>query len=99
MMASRLVEDARAMFDTAALGIDFDLYRDKSAALLRFLGFDRETGLRLTEEAWTAAYGPPDPRKSEMKHGRHCLDLIRSSGMLSDAPTREALIDSGWVAP
>lgn len=77
---------------------DNDQFMEKAASSLDFLGFDRQTSRRIAEEAFDAQYGPVVPRKSERKHAQHCLDLVRTSGMLTDAATREALIERGWVA-
>jgi P-aminobenzoate N-oxygenase AurF len=76
-----------------------DQHMAKAASLLDFLGFEPETCRRIAEEAFDAQYGPLSHCKSEMKYAQHCLDLVRTSGMLTDTPTREALIESGWVTP
>ena len=76
---------------------DNDHFMAKAASVLDFLAFDRQTCRRIADEAFDAQFGPLVPRKSERRHARHCLDLVRISGMLSDAATREALIESGWV--
>jgi hypothetical protein len=76
---------------------DLDQFMAKAASVLDFLGVDRETGRRIADEAFDAQYGPPTEHKSEMKAAQHCLDLVRSSGMLDDATTRQALMESGWI--
>lgn len=77
---------------------DTDLHMTKAASVLDFLGFDPAAARRIADEAFDAQYGPVVPRKSDWKYARHCLDLVHSSGMLDDAATREALVESGWVA-
>jgi hypothetical protein len=77
---------------------DLDHYMAKAASVLDFLGVDREAGRRIADEAFDAQYGPPAEHKSEMRQAQHCLDLVRSSGMLDDAATRQALLESGWIS-
>jgi P-aminobenzoate N-oxygenase AurF len=78
---------------------DNDHFMEKVASALDFLGFDRQTSRRIADEAFDAQYGTVVPRKSDRKHAQHCLDLVRTAGMLTDGETRAALIESGWVAP
>lgn len=76
---------------------DAESYATNAAELLGALGFEAAEARKITNEAFDAEFGPVSDRKSQMKHAQHCLSLVHSSGMLRDATTREALIDSGWV--
>jgi hypothetical protein len=85
-------------FFDAFLG-DTDQHLQDAVDLLAFLGFEQEEARVIADEAFDAAYGPINPIKARRKHALHCLELVDSSGMLGDPPTRDALRESGWLAP
>ena len=61
------------------------------------IGFDGETATRIAREAIAAAYGTERPAKSTMKFMRNALHLVEVSGILEHPPTRQTLVESGWV--
>lgn len=64
---------------------------------LEYAGFDRDASGRIVQEALIAAFGTERPRKSKLKFMRNALNLIEVSGILAHQPTRQTLIESGWV--
>ena len=72
-------------------------YEASQADLLRYIGFDGETATRIAREAIAAVYGTERPAKSTMKFMRNALHLVEVSGILKHPPTRQTLVESGWV--
>lgn len=72
-------------------------YEASQAKLLSYIGFDDETATRIAREAIAAVYGTERPAKSTIKFMRNALHLLEVSGILEHPPTRQTLIDSGWV--
>ena len=64
---------------------------------LEYAGFDRDTAGRVVQEALLAAFGSERPRKSKLKFMRNALNLVEVSGILEHPPTRQTLVESGWV--
>lgn len=73
-------------------------YEASQADLLRYIGFDGEAATRIAREAIAAVYGTERPAKSSVKFMRNALHLVEVSGILEHPPTRQTLIESGWVA-
>jgi hypothetical protein len=68
-------------------------------AMLGFLGFDRERGIKIIREAFVAEYGAWDGRKYAIKPAQRSLHLLEVAGILEHAPTRAVLVESAWAAP
>ena len=71
---------------------------DKQARILDQMGFDHETSLRILYESYVRAFGPPPAEKYQSMLARTSLNLLATSGIMDHAPTREALVASGWAA-
>jgi hypothetical protein len=67
------------------------------ATSLRYLGFDAEAAIRIAREAIETEFGTELPRKSTLGFMRNALHLVKVSNMLEHPPTRQTLIESGWV--
>lgn len=78
---------------------DFDHFTDSVVGLVAALGFSADDARRIVDEAFDARYGKVARPRWQLPHVVHCLDLIRSSGMLDDPGTREAFAAGGWIAP
>jgi hypothetical protein len=78
--------------------LDTGHFDESSVTLLGFCGFDRTKALEIIEETYAAEDGARESGKYAKKHVSQCRNLIQISGMLDHAPTREALIRSGWAA-
>ncbi|MBV8409433.1 MAG: diiron oxygenase [Alphaproteobacteria bacterium] len=78
---------------------DDDHFTANATDLVVALGFGPEDAGRIVKEAFDAQYGGTPRPNWELRYVRHCLDLVRSSGMLADSGTREALVTTGWIAP
>lgn len=72
--------------------------RESYAEILGFLGFEYERGLEMVTEAFVAKHGQWDGRKDTVVFGQRCLNLVKVANVLDHAPTREAMIESGWIA-
>jgi hypothetical protein len=78
--------------------LDPDSFIDLQARILSPMGFDHETSKRMIVEAFTAAFGPPPAEKHQRVFARNSLKLVEIAGLPDHAPTREALVASGWIA-
>lgn len=74
-------------------------YLDGQARVLSQMGFDQESSLRILTEAITAAFGQRPSAKHMLFMARNSLKLLATAGIANHAPTREALVASGWIAP
>jgi hypothetical protein len=72
-------------------------YVESQVDLLEYIGFDHEAAARIAREAMVSAFGTELPRKSQLKFMRSALHLVEVSGILDHAPTRQTLVESGWV--
>jgi hypothetical protein len=70
---------------------------ESQAASLRYIGFDAEAADRIAREAIETQFGTELPRKSTLSFMRNALHLVKVSSMLDHPPTRQTLIESGWV--
>ena len=66
--------------------------------ILEGLGFTGDDSTRIAAEAATLAYGPPsDGAKGMLPAARHPFKLLKEAGILDHGPTRERLIEGGWL--
>ncbi|MBT5413796.1 MAG: hypothetical protein HOK81_04270 [Rhodospirillaceae bacterium] len=72
--------------------------RESYAEILGFLGFEHERGLEMVTEAYVANHGQWDGRKDNVVFGQRCMNLVKVANILDHAPTRTAMIESGWVS-
>ncbi|MBT6118992.1 MAG: hypothetical protein HOH66_14090, partial [Rhodospirillaceae bacterium] len=49
-------------------------------------------------EAYVANHGQWDGRKDNVVFGQRCMNLVKVANILDHAPTRTAMIESGWVS-
>jgi len=68
------------------------------AEILGFLGFKRERAMEMVGEAFVAKYGQWDGRKDNVRYASRCMNLVKVANVLEHEPTREAMIESGWIA-
>lgn len=66
--------------------------------ILEGLGFTADDSTRIATEAVTSAYGsPPDGAKGMRPPARHPLRLLKEAGILDHRPTRDRLVEGGWL--
>ena len=75
---------------------DLQGYQDNNVALLEQMGFAPTEASAIANEICEGVLRISGERKDRMPHARHCLKLVRLAGLLDHAPTREALVESGW---
>jgi hypothetical protein len=73
-------------------------YKAEQERILGFLGFDRENSQRIVSEAIVAAFGSSITTRDKMATAKRPLNLIKIARILDHKPTREVLIESGWIA-
>lgn len=66
---------------------------------LQYAGIEPVAAARIVRESIESEFGTRIPRKSELRFMRNALDLVHVSGVLEHGPTRQALVESGWVDP
>jgi hypothetical protein len=71
--------------------------RESYADILTFIGFERERGLKMVDEAYTMKYGAWNGTKATVTYAQRCMNLVKVANILDHEPTRAAMIESGWA--
>ncbi len=104
-MWAQIDEEARAALGRLMPGfldiflLNMDLYTDDQVRLLGFLGFGREDSRRIIAETFMIGNSEKPASKDKVLHAQHCLSLLRIAGVLDHHPTRDVMIESGWIKP
>jgi hypothetical protein len=77
--------------------LDRESMRASDLRILGLLGFDRERGTQIAQEAFLAEYGDRQVPKSRLFAAKRLFNLAKVAGIDAHEPTRAALVQAGWL--